>query len=169
MDGLSNRWICKQCNRIINRDVYKCNLCQQNRPLIHTEDIFRYYKYNSYFKKKYNLIFYRAREAEDFFNNWDPVTKVKNQDYDVYYQTCSMPACSQQIAIFPSNYRRSIVFSKIPMSFYRYGYYYNSLTHINIHYSSPLSRHKCGNHESSQSSVKTLYNPDYYNWLFKIL
>ena len=22
MDGLSNRWICKQCNRIINRDVY---------------------------------------------------------------------------------------------------------------------------------------------------
>ena len=106
--------------------------------------------------------FYRAREAEDFFNNWDPVTKVKHQNYNVYYQTCSM--CSQQIAIFPNNYKRSMVFSKIPMSFYRHGYYYNSLTHINIHYSSPLSRQKCANHESSD--VNTIYNPNLYNLIF---
>ena len=72
--------------------------------------------------------------------------------------------CSQQIAIFPSNYKKSIVYSKIPMSFYRHGYYYNSLTHINIHYSSPLSRQKCANHESSD--VNTIYNPNLYNLIF---
>ena len=108
---------------------------------------------------KYNLIFYRAREAEDFLNNWDPVSKVKKQIYSQYYQTCSM--CPQQMAIFPSNYKRSLVFSELPKSFYRWGYYYNRLTHINIQYRYPYSTNTniCGNHESSQSNTIMFKNP----------